>query len=233
MNQSLHLFQLQQIDTENDQINLQIEEINKRLTNDERLHQAEARLREARQSLLLAQQALKQIESNVQSVRLKIETSESSLYSGKIRNPKELQDLQSEIASLKRRLSTLEDEQLEAMLTLEQAEQMMTVAQEDFSQAQLDHNQIQSKLLEEKKHLLSRIKSLSEQRKAILGSISVNNLATYEQLRQRKRGVAVAKVEENACKACGATIRPAELQNIRTSSALVFCSSCGRVLFAG
>lgn len=233
MNQSLHLYQLQQIDAENDQISLQIEDINKRLSNNEHLQQAEARLREAKQSLLLAQQALKQVESNAQNLRLKIETSEASLYGGKIRNPKELQDLQSEIASLKRRLSMLEDEQLEAMLTLEQAEQMLSTAQQEFSQAHLDHNQLQSRLLEEKNLLLSRIKSLSVARKAVLGSISAENLATYELLRQRKRGVAVAKVEDNACKVCGAEIRPAELQTIRSSPSLVYCSSCGRILFAG
>jgi uncharacterized protein len=63
-----------------------------------------------------------------------MQTSEASLYGGKIRNPKELQDLQVEIAALKRRTATLEDEQLEAMLAVEDAETQLTEANKNLNE---------------------------------------------------------------------------------------------------
>ena len=62
---------------------------------------------------------MKQSEAEVEKQRIKIEQTEASLYGGHVHNPKELQDLQKDVASLKRHLETLEERQLEAMLVVE------------------------------------------------------------------------------------------------------------------
>jgi predicted nucleic acid-binding Zn-ribbon protein len=71
--------------------------------------QAKKRAAESDSSLNLAQNTLKHAEAEVGRQKVKIEQSESNLYSGNVKNPKELQDLQNEIAALKRYLITLED----------------------------------------------------------------------------------------------------------------------------
>src|SRR5687768_18403957 len=69
-----------------------------------------------------AERALKLSEAEVEKQSIKIEQTESSLYGGRVHNPKELQDLQKDVASLKRHLSTLEERELEAMLVAETTE---------------------------------------------------------------------------------------------------------------
>jgi len=118
MSQAFNLYRLQKIDTQIDQINNRLAEINHILAADENLHKAEELSQNTKNQLFKMQQNLKQKEDEVQAHRIKIETNESSLYGGKVRNPKELQDLQMEIASLKKRLTILEDEQLDIMLPL-------------------------------------------------------------------------------------------------------------------
>jgi predicted nucleic acid-binding Zn-ribbon protein len=40
-------------------------------------------------------------------------------------------------------------------------------------------------------------------------------------------------VEQRACKGCRINLSSSEVQRARSSSDLVFCQSCGRILFAG
>ncbi len=113
MNQAFHLYRLQQIDTQIDQAEVSLAEINRLLAGDELVRQATETNEAAARALHQAQQALKQSEFAVKEQQIKIAQSEASLYSGRIRNPKELQDIQKEISSLKKYLATLEDHQLE------------------------------------------------------------------------------------------------------------------------
>ena len=109
MSRSQALYHLQQIDSKMDQ------------AHNANLRKATALANKAQKALESAQKAQKQAETKVNDQRIKIEQSEAILYGGSVRNPKELQDLQSEVAALKRFLETLEERQLETMLAVDEA----------------------------------------------------------------------------------------------------------------
>ncbi len=232
MNQSPQLYQIQQMDSELNQVKKRLAAIQHEIETDDTLRVAEERVKSAQQKLLKAQRDLQTLEENAKSIQIKISTSEASLYGGKIHNPKELQDLQNEIAAHKRRLSALEDEQLEGMLAVE-------VAEKEFKQAQTLSVQAQSTFATQKAALmgeqgqLQKVKErLQTERNAAAGSILPENLKIYERLLVQKRGLAVTAIDDEACVACGSPVRPAERQAARSAQQLVFCSSCGRILFA-
>lgn len=233
MNQASQLYQIQRMDNELGQIELRLIEIQREIDSDTSLRAAEERVKLARQKLLNAQRNLQNVEEKVESIQLKISTSESGLYGGKIRNPKELQDLQNEISALKRRLSALEDEQLEGMLALEAAEKDFQEAQALFTQAQSNFATQKAALMGEQSQLMKTKERLQTERNAAAGSILPENLKIYEQLRAQKRGLAIALIEDDSCSSCGFAVRPAERQRARSSHQIVYCSSCGRILFAG
>jgi uncharacterized protein len=234
MNQASQLYQLQKIDTELDQSNTRLKEINRLMEADEVVRKAKEKADQAKAALAKTRRKLQDAEEAVTSVRIKINTSESSLYGGKIRNPKELQDLQIEITALKRRLSALEDEQLEFMVSVEQCEADEKAELENLSNITAQHFGQQASLRGEQSQLIKNSEKLQTMRSVTLASILPENLEIYERLRKQKRGIAVSVVEESACSACGATARPSELQSARLSSQqMPFCSSCGRILYAG
>ncbi len=200
---------------------------------DETIRSATQALEAAKRNQFKVQQALRSVEQEVQAVRIKINTSEASLYGGKIRNPKELQDIQTEIAALKRRHSVLEDSQLEAMLALDEAEGEQAAAEKGLTAAQADRATQQAGLLGEQGQLKKKLDRLQMERGATIGSILPENLEIYERLRKQKRGLAVAAIEDNACASCGTSIRPAELQVARSPEQMAYCSTCGRILFPG
>lgn len=233
MNQAFHLYRLQQVDTQLDQANANLAEIHRLLSDDETVQIANAAVEEASKLSHQEKQKLKELEFSVKEQQIKINQSEANLYGGKIRNPKELQDLQKEIASLKKYLATLEDEQLEKMLLVEQHESEEASAREQQIQAQAKFAEKSAGWLGQKDQLTRSVERLKAERSTIVPPIDFENMRTYETLRKRKSGVAVTSVHDGSCVVCGANIRPMELQAARSAVELVYCTNCGRILYVG
>jgi predicted nucleic acid-binding Zn-ribbon protein len=232
MSASLGLYRLQLVDSRMDEIRARLEEIRQTLENDEEMRLAKKRASETEAALTLARHALKQAEAEVNKQKIKIEQSEANLYSGNVKNPKELQDLQNEVAALKRHLGTLEDRQLEAMLEEETADQVNQAALNKLEQVKArlaDQNQA---LTTEQTDLNKELEKLESERQATLSPLDASLLTVYEELRQRKRGFAIAAVMDGACAACGTTLTPSQMQSARSTSQLYNCPTCGRILFA-
>lgn len=233
MSQTFKLFRLQQIDSQLDRARFRLQEIEHALNENQALHQAQQRFEETHQNLEAARKALRRAEENVQSQRVKIEQTESTLYSGKVRNPKELQDIQNEAAALKRYRSVLEDRQLEVMIALEENEATYATAQADLETIQAQFAQQNQALTEEQSGLREDVVRLESERQATASSIPEDDLRLYNQLRQQRRGIAVARLTpDRACSACGTTLNAALLSAARSPSQITRCSTCGRIIYA-
>lgn len=233
MSESLNLFRLQKLDTEIDQTRARLDEIEQSLSDDRRLKLAKRKHEKAQQVLKDARIQLNQIEDKVEAQKIKRKTTQNALFGGKIKNPKELQDLQMESEALKRYITQLEDEQLEAMIAHETAEEDMKNSENNLKQIKGLLIQENAVLMGEQSKLKEALDRLIREKEAVLQSIPPQNQSLYNQLRERKRGSAVAPVSDGGCGICGQAMTPADLQTLRSSSGLVFCASCGRILYEG
>lgn len=230
MSQPLSLYRLQQTDLAIERIQARLEEIAHAMEDDSTLRAIEHQTEQHDRQRQNAERALRQAEQAVDEQRLKIQQVEASLYGGNVRNPKELQDLQNDLAALQRRLTALEDQQLEAMISLESAEQVSRETHQKLETAQREREALLEALQQEQTSLLKELEKHHTERQAIVAGISAANLELYQQLRQTRRGLAVAPIAENACSACGAALPPAVQQAARSSTQLIPCPSCGRIL---
>ena len=231
MNQTLSLYRLQRTDSQIGRAQARLQAIKKILENDEALRNASKQAEVAEKNRLAAERALRQAEDTVHDQCIKIEQTESSLYSGSVHNPKELQDLQNDVAALKRHLSTLEDRQLEAMLACEEADSAYQAAQAALSTVQSQSNEQNQSLGQEQASLHKEIAKLEAERQAIGNAIPAQFIESYNQLRQTRGGVAVAAISDSACAACGSGLTPAEQQAARSAAQIARCPSCGRILY--
>jgi len=233
MSRPFKLYRLQQIDSQLDWIKNRLAEIEAALRQDEQVRAAYDAAEQAEQNLQQARKALHRAEDDVRSQRIKIEQSEAALYGGKIHNPKELKDLESEVASLKRFLTVLEDRQLEAMLVEEEAASTQRVAAQALEKAQGDFELRGVGLIQEQQKIERDQARLEDERSAVSGGIEAEDMNVYTQLRKSRRGVAVAKVVDRACSACGSTLSAALLNAAHSPNQLNRCETCGRVLYIG
>ena len=232
MNNALTLYRLQQVDSRLDQIRARMEAIQSALENNAELKTARDKLAETQTGLDQLEHTLKQSETNSADQRIKLEQIEASLYGGRIQNPKELKDLEQDVAALKRRLAELEDLQLEGMLAIEKAHA-------ELDNAHTDYNVVHGQVISQNASLQSEHDSLQKERErfqaqrlATVSGIDANSLDLYESLRIKRRGQAVSAVSDNSCEACGAALTPGHAQSVRISSQLVHCPMCGRILYS-
>ena len=231
MSEALNLYRLQKIDTRIEKITNRLDEIEKILNDDNRIKHAQKKLEKLQSTTKQTRINLHQIEDQVESQRIKRQRVQSSLFGGKIKNPKELQDLQRETEALKRYISQLEDEQLEAMIANETAENAEKQAKKDLEQLKGTVAEENAALLGEKNKLEEDLERYKREKEAVLQSIPAKSLQQYQKLRSTKNGIAVAVVAEGSCSICGQTITPGDQQTIRAANKLVFCPTCGRILF--
>ena len=232
MSAALGLYRLQQIDSQMDQARTRLEAIRQTLENDADLRAASERAMSAEKMHQEAERAQRQEEAEVHSQKIKIEQAESSLYGGAVRNPKELQDLQHDVASLKKHLATLEDRLLEAMLMTESAASSLTEARAALSDVESNLGDQTRNLTAERATLAHALERLDAERKAAASPVNTTLFEQYETLRRERRGIAVTTVSDGACDACGTTLTPAQQQTARSSAQIARCPTCGRILFA-
>ncbi len=229
MSQIQLLYQLQQIDSEFQEKRQRLADVLRAQKETEELIAARARLETAVTNLRSWQTQHKDLTLELEGVNTKAKRSEQRLYSGDVKNPKELSDLQNEIAALGRRRTTLEDEILEAMIMLEEAESERASTESALAEVTAKWEKSQASLKKEQNELALRLNALNEQRKQYPSRIDQARLAEYEQLRQKKGGMAVAGLQQNMCLGCHLTVSAFKVKEAQEGR-LVYCGGCGRLL---
>ncbi|NTU65343.1 MAG: hypothetical protein HGB05_18570, partial [Chloroflexi bacterium] len=152
------------------------------------------------------------------------------LYSGLVKNPKELLDLQNDIASLKRQKNTLDDQLFAAMVALEEAETALKTCADNFTRIDAEWRATQGELAAELTQLEQELAAKTAEQAEARAQLSAPDLAQYDQLRRRKGGLAVVEMEGNVCSACGVRVTAHVQQQLSQIDHLARCSNCERIL---
>jgi predicted nucleic acid-binding Zn-ribbon protein len=233
MSQVITLYRLQKIDSQRDKLHMRLNEIEREIKEDAILKEAHIHHTQALANQQGAHEQVRSTEEAVKVVQIKLEHNQSAQFGGKLQSPKELQDLQSEQAALERRRRELEEEQINAMLILEQAEVNMSQADARLVEAEQNSVNRLSLLRGEQVSSQAELEKSDTERQAILASIPISLAESYEKLRSQKKGLAVAVISDESCDACGSSLTPAECQAARSTTMIHYCPSCGRILYAG
>src|SRR5690606_19989334 len=119
------LYHLQQIDLEILRHRKRLKEIATALGDSAVVQDAQVQLTSAQEQLKPLRTKMRNLETELQTNTQKAKSTEDRLYSGSVKNPKELQDMQLEIDSLKKRNAELEELLLEQMVLVDEAEALV------------------------------------------------------------------------------------------------------------
>lgn len=228
------LYELQKIDTT-------WEKVRRRLVQLRGLLVESAELQAKRQHLAVAEAERQQwharqtnAELEAQSLAERITATESKLMSGQVRNPKELEALQASLEALRRQQVGVENEGVEALLKVEEGKGVVDAAQSELTTLERKWQSDQAQLLAEENKLKKAFLQLKKQREEVSSAVGEEWVKRYDDLRQRKAGVAIAGLERNMCGACHVAVPTGVLSAARSQSTNpVLCPSCGRMLYAG
>lgn len=228
----MSLYLLQNIDQKIDHIHVRQQKIKSILADHSAENDVLAREETVRQGRSAIEKDLSELEKKLQATRIKLQHSENALYGGKIQSPKELQDLEAEIKLLKGSIAQYETQQFDWMLVIEQK-------LSDEKSLQIDREKIKTNIASDSTayelELADLEKALEKnmvERNALTTGIDPTTRQIYENLREKKSGVAVTGLEDGTCSACGAEMTQAEWQRARISQDLCYCGTCGRIVYA-
>ena len=186
---------------------------------------------EARDALADLSKQQRDQEWQVDDLRSRLSDVEGKLYGGSVRNPKELASVQEEANILKGQLRRREDELLDLMVRGEDRQTALREAEESLAEVEGRWRQEQKELASEKEGLEGELAVLEERRGRQSGLVDSRVLALYENLRERRQGMAVAKVERGMCGGCRISLPMTVLQKARSGFDVVQCVSCERILY--
>jgi predicted nucleic acid-binding Zn-ribbon protein len=232
MHPAQRLHRLQQTDTSLAEVEGRLADIAAMLGESEELRATRLAVQSTEIELQRWKITLRDRELEVKTLNSKIKASEDRVYGGRVRNPKELKNLEEELLSLRRRRGGKEDSVLEAMLEVEQLAETLAAQRDTLASVEREWQTTQQDLSAEQAELQGRRSGLQAQRQE-QESAAGDHLQLYGDLRRRKAGKAVALLRDGTCQACGMTLPTGEVQRVKYTEKLCRCSSCGRVLWAG
>jgi predicted nucleic acid-binding Zn-ribbon protein len=225
------LYRLQQIDTEIRDKKKRLGDVLRAQKESDALLAARARSTAAAAEHKNWQTKQQNLNHEIATIANKAKVEEERLYSGKVKNTKEMTDMQKDIEALGRRRAALEDDLIEIMLMLEETQGELKAAETDLQRIQAEWEASQSHLRKEQHTLALRLNELNGQRQQQLPLVSAAALAEYEKAGKRS-GLAVATLDNNGrCLGCQLTVS-AQLVKAAREGQLIHCPSCGRILYA-
>jgi predicted nucleic acid-binding Zn-ribbon protein len=224
------LYQLQDIDLELDQGRRREAEIHAGLGETEELRQARRAQADVQETYKEWALKMRHLELDIGGLDGEITSNERRLYSGSVTNPKELGDLQENVASLKRRRETLEDDMLEAMIHSEEAETILRECTATLEGVEAQWQEDQDKLKDELGRLEARLVQLASDRDQLRSNISREYLAVYDNIQTRYGIVAVATMRDGVCSFCAVAPSSTKLKAIKSGRELLQCGNCKRIL---
>lgn len=226
------LYDLQELDWEIDHSQAELASIEARLHDDPALVKARAEMAEKEDNLRQLRRRHADHSQEAQQLQEKARVLDQRLYGGSVRNPRELEGLESELQYAKEHAAQEEEELLNVMIGLDEKERLVTKARMELEQKEKAWAEAQATLTKERVAVVKRLQSVGANREQLTAAVASPLLTQYEQLRKIRHGHAVAKVERGMCMGCRITLPTKELQRVRMARDPVVCSSCGRILYA-
>jgi predicted nucleic acid-binding Zn-ribbon protein len=169
----------------------------------------------------------------LKTLQEKRERFERQLYSGTVRNPRELSDLQGEVAMLTREGDRVELRVIELMLEVEQQRTQVAEKQATLAEMQERLGQVVAAFQTTAGRLQAEIAELEGQRRGLAARVGSQTLKRYEQIRARQNNLALVKVTSATCPACRVSLPSERLKAIKAGEAGETCDNCGRLLLWG
>ena len=184
---------------------------------------------EAVESDLRREQA--KAEADVDQVRSRVERDRTRLDAGQVSSPRELENLQSEIASLIRRQSDLEEIVLDVMERQEAAElRNNTLTQEEGALAR-ERDEVVARRDVALGEISEQEEKAGSLRASVAADVPGDLLDLYGKLRAQ-HGVGAAALRRGRCEGCHLSLNTVDLARIRAAppDEVLRCEECRRIL---
>jgi uncharacterized protein len=197
---------------------------------EQRLVELERELDDIRVELEGAGGEQRQLEREVDVLSQRRDAERGRLYDGSVANARELQAVEAEIETTVRRITEHEDLLLAALERVETLEARLETVDAALTAERARRSQLEAARDEAASGLLAELAELGVTRDRDAAALPDELRVRYEQVRARTGGVAVGKLEGQACSACRIELSMADVGELYAGPPLTTCPQCHRLL---
>jgi predicted nucleic acid-binding Zn-ribbon protein len=174
----------------------------------------------------------KRADADVEQVKTRRERDQGMIDAGQVKDPKALERMLGELQSLRRRITSLEDTELEVMERLETAQTSLDQRTAELSAMEGEEAELRAAFEERAGDLQTKLSAVQDERSTTASGLPQDLLALYEKLRAQKDGVGAAALRRRECEGCRLTLNASDLGIIAKAPAddVIRCEECNRIL---
>ena len=174
----------------------------------------------------------RRIDAEVEQVKARRARDQQRIDAGQVANPKDLERMQHEMVSLERRITSLEDDELEVMEQVEEAQRVLEHHTQELEGTDRRLAELSETVTVTQAEIDADAATVAGRRASAVEGLPADLLALYERIRAAKSGIGAAELRQRQCGGCRLGIDNAELGRIAALPAeeVVRCEECSRIL---
>lgn len=229
--QIVALVNLQQIEIETGSVKTKISNVDQRLEKlDDRLHDFKQVIEKQESVINELNQKYRDYETDVRMNLDAIKKSEAKLSS--VKTNKEYQAFLKEIDDIKEKNSKLEDDMIEFLDGIEEAENTLNAKMAEYSELQTRLNNEKETIQKETEEGKRQLEDLDAQLKTVAAGIDAALLATYNKVKAlQNNAIGIVAVTDAVCQGCNMNIPPQMYNELQRGDSLKKCPICDRIIY--
>jgi predicted nucleic acid-binding Zn-ribbon protein len=224
------VIQLQSLDQRAMALEKEVAALPKHIAAIEKALDAHLRKLDADKAALTAnQKERKRIEGEIQVQQQKISKLRDQMLGAKTNE--QYKAFQHEIEYLEKEIRKHEDRILELMTESEALDGNVKKADAALKEEKKLVEAEKAKARERTAADQTALDEIKQERTVVAKKLPAPTAAAYDRIFKKRGGIVVAEASGGRCSACQITLRPQLFQDLRRGDALMFCESCGRILY--
>jgi predicted nucleic acid-binding Zn-ribbon protein len=171
-------------------------------------------------------------EADIATASKRIHDIDDRMRSGQVSASRDLQAMEGEIASIRQRVSILEDRALEAMEEREPLDAEVDQLTEAIAAIDAETARLRDAIAQAEQEIDVELGVEQAARADAAAAVPADLVAIYERLRTRLDGIGAARLDGDHCTGCHLTLPATEIDRLKREppDTLVYCDQCGRIL---
>ena len=231
MTELRRLYELQELDTQIDELTETLAELESQLADDSVVTEAKRRVAVLENHAERNAANRRSIDRAIEDLQARLARTQERMYSGSIKSVKEMEAAEEERATMERNIAENEDRLLEVMVAADEVDDTLAKGREVVKRLEDQRSAAVAALTAKAEETRASLDDLTPRRDSTWDSIPSPTLHRYETLRSSRGGAAIVKVERGMCSGCRMTLSTSEQQRIRSATDPMMCSSCHRILY--
>lgn len=172
------------------------------------------------------------LEADVAASEKRAADIEARMSSGAVRAGRDLEAMAEEIESLKRRVSSLEDQVLEAMEEREPLDAELDVLEARTEELRMTASRLIEEIRTAEADIDREVEAETRAREDSIAAVDPAVASEYERLRVRLDGIGVARLVSGSCAGCHLSLPATEIDRLKRmdDDEIAHCDQCGRIL---